>query len=64
MQEPFVVNDVVSEAVADGAMASARASFNRAQASSADPKLDAAVDRDARATRYALALESKSEYAS
>lgn len=43
--------------------ASDLASLRRAHASNADPKLLAAVDRAASATRYAFAVERSSEYA-
>lgn len=42
---------------------SERASFKRAHASSAEPNVDAAVEREASARRYALAVERRSEYA-
>lgn len=47
----------------DGPMGSARASFSRAHDSNAEPNVDAAVEREARASLYALAEESRSEYA-
>lgn len=39
------------------------ASFKRAQASSADPKVEADTERAASARRYSFAEESRSEYA-
>jgi hypothetical protein len=44
-------------------MDSDRASFNRAQASNEEPKVEAAVERAARAKRYAFAEERSSWYA-
>lgn len=63
MHEPLVVKLFVRLAPPGGPRASARDSFRRAQASRADPKAEAAVDRVARATRYDFAVASRSEYA-
>lgn len=63
VHEPLVVKLAVMLVAPDGPMGSARASFSRAHDSNAEPNVDAAVDREARASLYALAEESRSEYA-
>lgn len=63
VHDPFVVKLAARLAPLDGPMGSARASLRRAHSSRAEPKADAAVDRDASACLYALADASRSEYA-
>lgn len=63
VHDPFVVKLAARLAPLEGPMGSARASLRRAHSSSAEPNVDAAVERDARACLYALADVSKSEYA-
>lgn len=64
MHDPFVVKLLVRLVPLGGPRVSARASFSLAQDSRAEPNAEAAVERDARAIRYDLAVANKSEYAS
>lgn len=63
MQFPFAEKLFDIEFAAEEGIASLRASFNRAHASSAEPNVDAETERAARASLYAFAEERRSEYA-
>jgi len=61
VQEPLVEKLAVMFVDPEGPMGSARASFNLAHASSAEPNVEAAVDSAARARRYDFAEATRSE---